>query len=86
MSGHPLAWAGIAILVTAVIFLTLTGGGPIGPLQGTEIARLAAAVALLIVIGGGIVFSRNFELGAAIRHGIIWLAIMLGLVVAYSYL
>lgn len=82
---HPLAWIGIGILAVTILFLVVTDGGAIGPLQGAEIARLAAMVALLIVIGGGIVFSRGFNLSSATRHAAIWLALLLALVLAYSY-
>lgn len=84
--GHPLAWLGIAILALAALYLALSGGeASLGPLQGGDIARMAAAVALLIVIGGGIVLSRSFQIGAALRYAVVWLVIALVLVLAYSY-
>lgn len=86
MAGHPLAWIGIGVLALAALYLMLSGGGAaLGPLQGGDVARLAAAVALLIVIGGGILFSRGFSAGTALRHAVIWLLIAAGLVLAYSY-
>jgi hypothetical protein len=83
---HPLAWIGIGVIAVAALFLVLTDGGGIGPLQGAEVARLAWALALLIVIGGGLAFSRSLNLSTALQYGLIWLAILLALVLGYSYL
>lgn len=86
MAGHPLAWIGIGILAVAALYLLLSGEtATLGPLQGPDVARLAAAVAMLIVIGGGLLLSRQFRAGAALRHAAIWLLIAVGLVLAYSY-
>lgn len=86
MNRHPFAWIGIGILVLAAVFLLIAGeSAALGSLQGGDVARLAAAVALLIVIGGGLLFSGALSGSDALRYAVVWLAILLGLVLAYSY-
>lgn len=79
-------WIGLALLIAAAIVLILShGGGGIGTLSNDEFGRMAYLVALLLMVGGGVVASRAFDAGTALRHAAAWIALLLGLVLVYSF-
>lgn len=86
MTRNTPAWIGIAILVTAAVYLIATQD-VLGPksVAADDIAGLASGVALLIVIGGSAIFGYQGRATLAIKQALVWLAIGLGLLVFYTY-
>lgn len=79
-------WIGLILLgVAAVILIARHSAGAVGNLSTDEFGRLAYLAALLLMVGGGVVASRAFNAGTALRHATVWIALLLGLVLAYSY-
>ncbi|MFV2092888.1 MAG: TIGR02281 family clan AA aspartic protease [Hyphomicrobiales bacterium] len=86
MTRNTPAWIGIAILVTAGVYLIATQN-VLGPriVAAVDLAGLASCVALLVVIGGSAIFGYQGRATLAIKQALVWLAIGLGLLVFYTY-
>ena len=86
MTRNTPAWIGIAILVTAGVYLITThdmsGPRTVAP---DDLASLASGIALLIVIGGSAAFGYQGRASLALKQALAWLAIGLGLLVFYTY-
>ncbi|MHA1525268.1 MAG: retropepsin-like aspartic protease family protein [Alphaproteobacteria bacterium] len=86
MTRNTPAWIGIAILVTAGVYLVATHdmfeAHKVAP---DDLASLASGVALLIVIGGSAVFGYQGRATLALKQALAWMAIGLGLLVFYTY-
>lgn len=86
MTRNAPAWIGLSILAAAGAYLAL---GPRDAFPGSfgpdHFARLASSVALLIVIGGSVIFGYRGHVSLALRQMLAWLAIGLVLVVVYTY-
>ncbi|TCT13475.1 aspartyl protease family protein [Tepidamorphus gemmatus] len=79
-------WLGLILLgVAAVILIVRHSAGSVGSLTTDEFGRLAYLAALLLIVGAGVVTSRAFDAGTALRQASIWIALLLGLVLLYSY-
>jgi aspartyl protease family protein len=80
------AWIALFIIAIASLMLLLKGDGmDVTGLTGHEFAYLAAGLALLVFIGGGVVAAYRGRLGQAVRDAVTWVALGLALVTIYSY-
>ncbi len=80
------AWVALGLLISAAIILILRhDAGTIAGFDAADFAGIVAAVALLIYLSGAIFSSYYRNLVAALRHLIIWSALALVLIAAYSY-
>ncbi len=79
-------WIGIAIVVLAAFVLVLMDnpGARFG-LTNADFAALASRIALLVLIGGGVILAYRNRGREAVRHAAMWLAFALVLLVLYSY-
>lgn len=86
MTRNAPAWIGLSVLVAAGAYLV---AGPNLPLPADigpdNFARLASGLALLIVIGGSVLFGYRGQVSLLLRQLLAWAAIMLVLVVMYTY-
>lgn len=71
--------AGITVLVLADVMMGMDG------LRGDQIVSIIAALALLIVLGGGTLRSYQEQSGTAVKHAAIWLAIIAVITLVYNY-
>lgn len=81
-----LSWIGIGILAVAALVLALgyNPGETIG-IGNDDFGRLAAGVALLVVIGGSTMLGQRGRAGDALKQAVAWLGFALFLVAIYSY-
>lgn len=81
-----IAWIGIAILLAGALVLLLVDepGARFG-FTDADFAGLVAGIALLVVIGSGMVMSYRGRIGLAVRQAAVWIGVALMLVVIYSY-
>lgn len=86
MRHNMAAWIGIGILVVAAIILVLTHNDSLpGGVTHDSFARMVMGVALLIVIGGGVLTSYAGNAGLFFKQAAAWLGIGLALVVVYVF-
>jgi aspartyl protease family protein len=80
------AWIALGLIVAGgLVLLLYHDAGTIAGLDQSTVAGLVAGVALLIFLGGSVFRDRAGGLGTAVRDGIIWTLVALGLVAGYSY-
>lgn len=85
MKRHTPAWIALGLLVIATIGLVLMNGTTTGAVLNDDLARLAALLALLIFIGGGVWSGYRGNIGLALQQAIIWIGIGLALITLYSF-
>ena len=78
-------WLALAGAALFALVLFLIGRFPAALDGATSQARLVYLLLLLAVLGGSVLLHRRARPGATLRHAAIWIAIGLGLVIAYSY-
>lgn len=81
-----LSWIGIGLLIVVGLVLVLVDnpGEAVG-LDDSDLARLVAGVALLIVIGGSMLVGNLGRASEMAKQAVTWLGILLLLVAGYSY-
>ena len=80
----PFLWLVVGILAIALVALASRAGGTLfTDLGSTELARLAALVALLIFVVLGLI--GRGALGKTARYALIWAMIVVFLMVGYTY-
>lgn len=85
MTRNAPAWIGLSILAAAGAYLVAGPGSFPAGLAPDHFARLASGLALLIVIGGSVVFGYRGNVSLLLRQSLAWLAILLSLIVLYTY-
>ena len=81
-----LPWLLLAGLLLVIVILILRhDAGTVGPLSTAEFGALAYRVALLAFLAGAAVTLFRGRVRAAITAGLLWIAIALVLLVAYTY-
>ncbi|MGF1651147.1 MAG: TIGR02281 family clan AA aspartic protease [Hyphomicrobiaceae bacterium] len=81
-----LFWIGLLVLLIGVTAALIAGDtSSIGGIGGDTIAGITAAVALLIIVGSGVLGSYSGRMTQALRDAVTWIAIALVLVIAYSF-
>jgi aspartyl protease family protein len=89
VSGEALAvnlWVGIGLLVVALIVLLLQyDATAIAGMDRVSFAKLMAGVALLMMLGGGLLAFYRDKAGEAFRHILGWAVIFLVLLAGYAY-
>jgi len=86
MRRDSLAWIGIGVLVLgAIVLMVRHSEGTVGGFSNSDFASIVYGVALLIVIGGSVIASRQFRLGTAVRQAVTWMGIALILITVYSF-
>ena len=79
-------YIGLCIILLAILALTLMNNpGASLSLANSDIARLASGLALLIVIGAGVILAYRGRIAGALRHAAIWLFLALIVLTGYSY-
>jgi aspartyl protease family protein len=78
-------WLALFILALGAILLVSDASGTVATLDRTSFAYLVAGLAMVVFIGGGLVYRYGGSAGAMLRDLVIWLAVGLGLVTLYSY-
>lgn len=80
------SWIALALIIVAGIFLVVTDNpGATFGITDADLAQLVVGVALLIFLGGSMLFSYRGQGSMALKHLVVWLAIMLGLLTVYTY-
>jgi len=80
------AWIALGLLVIAgVVFMVMGNPGETFGIADADLANLVAGIALLIWIGGAMIFSYRGRAGLALRQAVTWLALALALMVGYTY-
>ncbi len=86
MRNNISAWIGIGLLVMAGVALVFTHEGKLpGGLAHDSFARIVMGVALLIVIGGGVLSSYAGNAGLFLKQAVSWLGFGLALIVLYAF-
>jgi drug/metabolite transporter (DMT)-like permease len=81
-----LSWIGLVIVVAGIGFLVIADVfTDFGGVRGDQIVSLVAAMALLVVIGGGVFGAYWGRSTMALQHFAIWLAILAVIVLIYNY-
>jgi aspartyl protease family protein len=79
-------WVGIGLLVIAMIALLVQHDATtIAGMDRDDFARLLAGLALLMMLGGGLIAFYRDKAGEAFKHAAGWVAIFLVLMVGYAY-
>jgi aspartyl protease family protein len=79
-------WAMLLLLAAGAVAAILLGDqGTLGGIDGGMLAALVAAVALLIFIGAPLIGQYRGRLTKAAHDMLVWVALMLVLILAYSY-
>ncbi len=78
-------WIALGLLLVATAGLVLMHGTETGAVLNDDLARLAALLALLIFIGGGVWSGYRGQIGLALQQAIVWIGIGLALVTLYSF-
>ena len=80
------AWLAISFLIVAALVLLVShDAGTIAGLPNETFARVAALVAILIFVGGGIAQSYHGKALQAVKHIATWAAMLVALVGLYAY-
>lgn len=81
-----ITWIALGILIIGGLVLVVShDAGTIAGMASDDFARIVAALALLLWIGAGFFGRARFSAFKAIKQAVVWIAIALGLVLAYSY-
>ncbi len=75
----------IGIVIAALIVLARNGEGMVGPLTTDEFGSLAYKILLLVFVGSVVLTMFRERFSQAITAALLWVAVGLALVVAYSY-
>jgi aspartyl protease family protein len=80
------SWIALALIIIAGIFLVIVDnpGGTFG-ITDADLAQLVVGISLLIFLGGSMLYSYRGQGSMALKHLVVWLAIMLGLLTIYTY-
>ncbi|PLX44691.1 MAG: TIGR02281 family clan AA aspartic protease [Hyphomicrobiales bacterium] len=86
MRSNTPAWIGIAILVIAAVILVLNHNNSLpGDISHDSFARLVMGVALLLVIGGGVLSAYAGNTSLLLKQAATWIGIGLALVAVYAF-
>jgi aspartyl protease family protein len=75
----------LALVIAVLIVLANQGSGTVGPLSTRDFSSLAYRIGLLVFIAGTVVTLFRERFTQAVTAAILWIAVGLVLVVAYSY-
>lgn len=80
------AWIALGLVVmAAIVLLFFDNPGETFGITDANLAQLVAGIALLIWLGGSMLFSYRGQGSLAVKHLVVWLAILLGLLTLYTY-
>jgi aspartyl protease family protein len=80
------AWVAIFFLIVAALVLLVShDAGTVAGMSNEAFARIAALLAILIFIGGGIAQSYRGRALEAVKHIVTWAAMLVALVGLYAY-